>query len=36
MKTRIISGIVMGVIVGTLVLAMYMPMISMYGGMENM
>ena len=28
--------VVMGVIVGTLVLAMYMPMISMYGGMDNM
>jgi len=28
--------VVMGVIVGALVLAMYMPMISMYGGMESM
>ena len=28
--------VVMGVIVGTLVLAMYMPMISMYGGMDGM
>lgn len=28
--------VVLGVIVGTLVLAMYQPMISMYGGMENL
>ena len=28
--------VVMGVIVGVLVLAMYMPMIDMYKGMENL
>ena len=28
--------VVMGVIVGFLVLAMYMPMISMYSGLENL
>jgi len=28
--------VVLGVIVGVLVLAMYMPMISMYSGLENL
>ena len=28
--------VVLGVIVGVLVLAMYMPMISMYGGLEDL